>query len=187
MAGHFPKESLAGLEGRHGRRRGHAALAGLRVICSSGCSLRAARLALCKAPPMVALQRQHRRQFLKVGPQRVSNSGDGQESVDPHEQQLPRAPLKAGFERRREASRGAMSTEQAHASGSTMMRMHKAHGDATMSDRAFAFQASLLLAPSAFQRKAQMLQDQLQMLLTRNPNKLGVGQAWVGDLISSTS
>ena len=43
---------------------------------------------------------------------------------------FPRAALKSGLERMREASHGAMTTEQAHASGSIMMRMHKAYGDA---------------------------------------------------------
>ena len=89
---------------------------------------------------------------------------------------IPRAAL--------DASHGAMSTRQAHASDSISMRMHKAYGDATMRDRAFAFQARVLLVPSEFQRKAQMPQDRLQRLLKRNPNKLGAVQASVGDLIS---
>ena len=64
-----------------------------------------------------------------------------------------------------EAIHGAMTTEQAHASGSIMMRMHKAYVDATMYDRAFAFQARTLLTPSEIERKTQMFQDRLQGLL----------------------
>ena len=41
---------------------------------------------------------------------------------------FPRAALKSGLERMREASHGAMTTDQTHASGSIMMRMHNAYG-----------------------------------------------------------
>ena len=92
--------------------------------------------------------------------------------------EFPRAALKAGLEGTREASCGAIITEQTRASGSIMTRMHRTCGDATMRDRAFAFQTRPLLVPSEFQRKAQMLQDRLQRLLKRNQNKLGVRQAW---------
>ena len=107
--------------------------------------------------------------------------------MDSHEFNFPMDALKAGLERMREASHGAMTTEQAHASGSIMMRMHRAYGDATMRDSAFAFQAWIPLMPSEFERKAQMLQDRVQMLLKGNPNKVGARQAWVGDLISIAS
>ena len=71
---------------------------------------------------------------------------------------FPRAALKSGLERMREASHGAMTTDQTHASGSIMMRMHNAYGDRTTRYRAFAFQARTLLMPSEFERKAQMIQ-----------------------------
>ena len=71
------------------------------------------------------------------------------------EDQFTRAALKASLERMREASQGAMTTEQAHASGSIMRRMHEANGDASMRDRAVAFQARSLSVPSEFQRKGR--------------------------------
>jgi hypothetical protein len=45
-----------------------------------------------------------------------------------------RGAIKAGLQRMWQASHRALTTEQAHASGSIMMKMHRTYGDETMRD-----------------------------------------------------
>jgi hypothetical protein len=65
-----------------------------------------------------------------------------------------RGAIKAGLQRRWQANHGALTTEQAHASGSIMMKMHRTYGDETMRDRAFALQTQPCCTPTPWRRNS---------------------------------
>lgn len=100
---------------------------------------------------------------------------------------MDRSAIKTGLELMRKASHAALTTEQAHAAGSIMMKWHRMYGDATMRDRSYIYQAKPLLVESVADRKLRRLCDRLRKVKERNPNKVGARQAWVADMISVAS
>jgi hypothetical protein len=83
-----------------------------------------------------------------------------------------RGAIKAGLQRRWQANHGALTTEQAHASGSIMMKMHRTYGDETMRDRAYALQTQPLLHADPMEKKLISLSDRLEKVKERNPTRV---------------
>jgi hypothetical protein len=94
-----------------------------------------------------------------------------------------RLALCSGLDRLRQVCHSAMSTEQAHCAGSTMLKLHRTYGDATMKARAFALQAKPMLSEDPREARLRRLTEQLAAIQHRNPNKLGGTQAYASDLM----
>ena len=90
--------------------------------------------------------------------------------------------LRAGIDRLRDMKHSTMTTEQAHAAGAVYLKLHRTYGDATMRTRSFAYQMEPLLAKDPVRAKVQALQRQLGKVKKQNPNKIGVFQAFVGEM-----
>ena len=81
--------------------------------------------------------------------------------------------LKRGLAVMKEAAHSALTTEQAHAAGSIMMKAHKMYGDATMRDRALVYQARPLLVESPLEKELQEACAQLDSIKTGIQTDLG--------------
>lgn len=76
-----------------------------------------------------------------------------------------------------------MTTEQAHAAGAVLMRVHKQYGHATISDRSSICHVKPLLTESA----PEGLLNMMDRLKRKNPNNIGARQAWLSALIKTAS
>lgn len=92
--------------------------------------------------------------------------------------------IKAGLVRMQQVSHNAITTEQAHAVGSTMLKLHSMYADGTMRDKAFVSQLKPLSVKEPLEERLQVLLGRLDKVKNRYPSKLGARQVYVGEVMA---